>query len=263
MPEAEIKYFLSYVRADSEFVLKLSKELRAAGANLWVDQLDILGGEHWDRTVEKALKACQGMIAVLSPESVESKNVMDEVSYALEEGKLVVPVLFRPCDIPFRLRRVQHIDFTTDYDTGFSRLLRALHIEAQRRVAAPQKPEAGAARKIEAPPERPQVEPRRWEDKKKVPTVSLPSYFKAFGFHLLLGFGLFYVDNRLPRRWVHLVPPFYAVIDLILAAGFGLEPFRSEFGGWSFIIALILYGLSFIDVGITCRNRRKIDGTAQ
>ena len=125
----ELKYFFSYARNDSEFVLKLAKELRAVGANLWLDQLDILGGQHWDSTVEKALESCKGMIAVLSPESVASDNVMDEVSYALNEGKLVVPVLIRPCNIPYRLQRVQYIDFTADYDTGFSQLLRALGIE--------------------------------------------------------------------------------------------------------------------------------------
>ncbi len=125
----ELKYFLCYVRTDSEFVLRLAKELRAVGANVWLDRLDILGGQHWDSTVEQALKSCKGMIAVLSPEAVASNNVMDEVSYALNEGKLVVPVLLRSCDIPFRLQRVQYIDFTADYATGFSQLLRALGIQ--------------------------------------------------------------------------------------------------------------------------------------
>ena len=125
----EIKYFLSYAREDSEFVLKLAKELRVVGAKLWLDQLDILGGERWDRAVEGALESCQGMIAVLSPESLASNNVMDEVSYALEEGKLIVPILLRSCVIPFRLRRVQHIDFTASYEMGFSQLLRALRID--------------------------------------------------------------------------------------------------------------------------------------
>lgn len=44
---------------------------------------------------------------------------MDEVSYALEEGKKVIPVLLSDCDTPFRLRRLQRIDFTADYDNGF------------------------------------------------------------------------------------------------------------------------------------------------
>jgi hypothetical protein len=108
----DIQYFFSYARKDSEFVLKLANELRATGVNLWLDQLDIRGGQHWDRAVEGALESCQGMLVVLSPESVASNNVMDEVSYALEEGKLVVPILFRYCAIPFRLRRVQYVDLT-------------------------------------------------------------------------------------------------------------------------------------------------------
>lgn len=125
----EFKYFLSYAHEDKDFVLKLAKELRAVNVNLWLDQLDILGGQHWDRAVAGALKACQGMIVILSPESVVSDNVMDEISYALGEKKLVLPVLLSPCDIPYRLRRVQHIDFTADYNTGFSNLLKALRIE--------------------------------------------------------------------------------------------------------------------------------------
>jgi hypothetical protein len=122
----ELTYFFSYARDDSEVVLKLATELRAVGARLWLDQLDILAGQRWDRAVEDALVTCQGMIAVLSPASVVSQNVMDEVSYALEEGKLVVPILLRPCAIPFRLRRVQYVDLTANYETGFSHLLRAL-----------------------------------------------------------------------------------------------------------------------------------------
>jgi hypothetical protein len=107
------QYFFSYAHKDSEFVLKLAKELRAIGVKVWLDQLDIFGGQRWDRAIEGALRTCQGMIAVLSPESLASNNVMDEVSYALEEGKLVVPILLRVCVIPFRLRRVQYIDFTS------------------------------------------------------------------------------------------------------------------------------------------------------
>ena len=129
MSTEETTYFFSYARADAEFVLKLAKELRAAGANLWVDQLDILAGERWDRAVEKALMACRGMIIVLSPASVNSDNVMDEVSYALEERKPVVPVLYKDCSIPFRLRRLHRINFTADYDKRFVDLLRALDIE--------------------------------------------------------------------------------------------------------------------------------------
>jgi hypothetical protein len=51
---------------------------------------------------------------------------MDEVSFALEERKSVVPVLYKPCDRPFRLRRFQYVDFTIDYGNGFSALIQVL-----------------------------------------------------------------------------------------------------------------------------------------
>lgn len=121
--------FISYARADSEFALKLAKDLRSAGANLWLDQLDLSAGDRWDIAVEKALKDCACLLVVLSPTSVNSNNVMDEVSFALENHKKVVPVLYRRCDIPFRIQRLQYIDLTAAYNDGFTQLLRALSVE--------------------------------------------------------------------------------------------------------------------------------------
>ena len=53
-------FFFSYAREDTEFVLRLAKELRAVGAKLWLDQLDIFGGQHWDRAVKGALETSEG-----------------------------------------------------------------------------------------------------------------------------------------------------------------------------------------------------------
>lgn len=121
--------FFSYGRADNDFVLKLAKDLRAAGVNLWIDQLDIAAGDRWDRAVEEALEAASCLLVVLSPDSVESQNVMDEVSLGFDEQKRIVPVLYRKCDVPFRLRRLQHIDFTVSYDSGLEELLKALKVQ--------------------------------------------------------------------------------------------------------------------------------------
>ena len=86
------KLFFSYARADSEFVLKLAEDLRSSGINLWLDQLDIPGGARWDRSVEEALKVSPSLLVVLSPASVTSDNVMDEVSFGLETHKRIVPI---------------------------------------------------------------------------------------------------------------------------------------------------------------------------
>jgi hypothetical protein len=125
------KLFFSYGRADAEFVLKLAVDLRSIGTNLWLDQLDIPGGARWDHAVEEALKASPCLLVVLSPASVTSHNVMDEVSFGLETHKTIVPILYRDCDIPFRLRRLQYIDFRVGYDDGFKRLIQTLKLADQ------------------------------------------------------------------------------------------------------------------------------------
>jgi hypothetical protein len=124
--EITLAAFFSYSREDSEFALRLAGDLKAAGANVWLDQLDITPGQRWDSAVEDALKNCPRLIVVLSPAAVKSQNVMDEVSFALEERKTVIPVIHRDCDIPFRLRRVQHADFRQDYARSLQGLIGTL-----------------------------------------------------------------------------------------------------------------------------------------
>ena len=118
--------FFSYSRNDSTFALKLAKDLRKAGVKLWIDQLDIRPGSHWDASIENGLNAANCMIVILTPDSIASNNVMDEVSYALESGKRVIPILWKQCNTPFRLRRLQRIDFTGEYNDGIKQLLEAL-----------------------------------------------------------------------------------------------------------------------------------------
>jgi len=121
--------FFSYSRDDSEFVLNLAKNLRIAGASIWLDQLDIKPGSRWDSSIEKALKSSNTLLVILSKTSVGSTNVLDEVSFALEEKKKVVPVLLEECDIPFRLRRLQYADFIGDHKKGITTLIQALELD--------------------------------------------------------------------------------------------------------------------------------------
>jgi hypothetical protein len=51
-----------------------------------------------DVEIDKAPRACKGVILVLTPASVDSENVMDEVSFDLDEKKALVPLLFQDCD---------------------------------------------------------------------------------------------------------------------------------------------------------------------
>jgi TPR repeat protein len=127
-PNAQTVFF-SYSRDDSEFAIRLAEDLKAAGAHVWLDQSDIVPGQQWDRAARDALNNAPRMLVILSPSSAGSTQVGDEVTFALEEHKTVIPILYRDCKIPFRLLPFQNVDFRTDYARGLNVLLEILDVE--------------------------------------------------------------------------------------------------------------------------------------
>ena len=150
MPAEQQKIFFSYSREDSDFALKLGKDLRSAGANIWIDQLDIPTGARWDQTVEKALADCHSVMIIYSPASIDSHNVMDEVAFALDEGKQIIPLLYQKCNVPFRIRRFQHIDFTGSYENALHKLLSNLKLEKHTKDS-PSKPISSEPSSVRSP----------------------------------------------------------------------------------------------------------------
>jgi hypothetical protein len=116
-------YFLSYSRSDERFALRLAKDLRAHGVAMWVDQLDIRPSEHWDRAIERAVSACRGLVVILSPRSVASDNVADEISFAIDSGKSVLPVMIEKCVLPLRITRMHVVDATGNYEKALRQCL--------------------------------------------------------------------------------------------------------------------------------------------
>jgi len=129
--------FFSYCREDSEFALRLAEQLKAAGAVVWMDQLDIDAGQEWDSAIEDAVTRCPRMLLILSTASVQSRNVRNEIAFALDEGKAIIPVLYQDCKLPLQLRRIQHIDFRTDHARGLKALLRILGVQPSEEPTIP------------------------------------------------------------------------------------------------------------------------------
>lgn len=120
--------FISYSREDSDFALRLAQDMKAAGAKIWLDQIDIHPGVPWDNAIEDALMEAPQMLLILSPSSARSDNVRNEISFALEAGKIIIPVLYMDCTVPLRLQRTQRIDFRADYAHGLASLLEYLEV---------------------------------------------------------------------------------------------------------------------------------------
>lgn len=105
--------FISYSRSNKDFASKLAKELRTAGYPIWFDLFDIPTGSRWDDEVEKALQESSIFMIILTPASIASANVKDEIGFAIDHGKRILPILLENCDVPLRIRRFQYVDFTT------------------------------------------------------------------------------------------------------------------------------------------------------
>jgi len=111
-PEKQRDTFLSYSRINKDFALQLARELKSAGFSVWIDQLDIPTGARWDDELEKALDECEIFMVILTPASIASDNVKDEIGYAIDTDKRILPILLENAKIPLRLRRFQYVDFT-------------------------------------------------------------------------------------------------------------------------------------------------------
>ncbi|MAW95224.1 MULTISPECIES: toll/interleukin-1 receptor domain-containing protein [unclassified Leeuwenhoekiella] len=166
--------FFSYSRQDSDFVIHLAQSLREAGAKVWLDQLDIQPGSRWDKSIEQALFKSSTLLVILSKASVESANVMDEVSFALEEKKRVVPILLEECDIPFRLRRLQFADFTGNRNQALNTLIASLGLED--RVASKLSDTAADHNLIDKVEDRPSVENTPQPDRITSPPTDSKKY---------------------------------------------------------------------------------------
>lgn len=132
--------FVCYARHDEAFAIEVAGALRDRGIPIWIDQWDIQPGADWSHAIDAALNACARFLIVLSPEAVRSDEVRGELRVALNTRKRIIPLLYRPCEIPRQLLLRHHIDFTRSReitDASMDRLAQALRADETGQDAAP------------------------------------------------------------------------------------------------------------------------------
>ncbi len=128
------RVFFCYAREDQGFAVPLAQELKKQGIGVWLDQWDIPAEADWDKSIDQALRNCDRLLILLSPASVKSGEVRGELREALDLGKPILPVLYRPCEIPRRLRLIQFVDFSgekIDREDALNKLLSACRGDAE------------------------------------------------------------------------------------------------------------------------------------
>jgi hypothetical protein len=121
--------FISHSDLDRHFADSIATTLRDHGIPVWYSQTGIIGAQQWLDEIGKALKRCDWFIVILSPNSVRSRWVKQEVAFALNASKFddkLIPVLYQPCDhedLSWPLSVLQMVDFSEDLNKGFRELL--------------------------------------------------------------------------------------------------------------------------------------------
>ena len=137
--------FISYSRRDQEFVTRLASDLDSQVAGVWFDQSTIQIGENWHDEIMEGIRDCKAFILVLSPDAMESHYVREEVNKAVELGKPIFPILYRPAqwtaEIGALVKEVQTLDLRSgSYTDNFYKLVDGLIAAGAVRPASYDKP---------------------------------------------------------------------------------------------------------------------------
>jgi hypothetical protein len=133
------KIFISYSLKDTDFVLKLSNDLSRDGFQvLRLDNVVMVGDNIQDKILESIEKA-DFFITIISNESLESEWVARELKIAEGSKKKVFPVLKDDVPLPPPMQSIQYADFTKEYNTAISALVKSLRASVRTSKTAAEK----------------------------------------------------------------------------------------------------------------------------
>lgn len=124
------RVFISYSYEDRTFVDRLVLDLKSRNVDVWTDTYEIKGGESILEAIEDAVQLSDVFIIVLSPNSLSSNWVKNEMlmisDMVITKKRIIIPVLVQNCAIPLFLRVRKWIDFTKDYELALHDLIASL-----------------------------------------------------------------------------------------------------------------------------------------
>jgi len=124
--------------------------MRRHGIPVWYSETNIVGAQEWHDEIGEALGRCDWFLLILSPDSIKSTWVKNELIFALNHHrykKKIIPLLCKSCKyerLSWTLPGFQIIDFRESADVGYQELLRVWGVgykgqKTVRRKASPKK----------------------------------------------------------------------------------------------------------------------------
>lgn len=120
--------FISYSRKDEAFVERLASDLAAHLPNVKVFYDKLLPpGKSFADTLEAKIEQADVVLAILSPDYLESSWTKQELNVALDrqlkKQVRLLPLMVRPCTPTGFVAQLTWIDFTVDYEYALARLI--------------------------------------------------------------------------------------------------------------------------------------------
>ncbi len=150
------KIFISHAWEDKPLVRRLENELKAAGAEVWVDHEGIRGGDNLPERISEALEWCNTLVLVWSKTASQSRWVRLEWTNAVSLEKAIIPCRLDGAALPAILAHKAYLDFK-DIEPGLAQLLQALKLP-QPTLSTPTTPEAATPVARMTPSQRPREE---------------------------------------------------------------------------------------------------------
>lgn len=105
-----MRLFVSYARVDKPYCMQIIKTLDVH--DVWYDQR-LHAGQKWWHEILKRIEWCDGLIYLISPDSVQSEYCKKEFEAASQAGKHIFPVIIQArTSIPPELCDYQHVDLS-------------------------------------------------------------------------------------------------------------------------------------------------------
>lgn len=95
--------FVSYAHKDKDIVFPEIKRFNDAGFHVWYDE-GISPGNEWSDEIAEALTKCTVFVVMLTPTSAPRESVLNEISFALDEGKPLLAIYLEDTELPPGLR---------------------------------------------------------------------------------------------------------------------------------------------------------------
>jgi hypothetical protein len=123
------RIFLSHVHADKEVAQAISDAIRTAGLHVSFADWELAAGDSIAERIEERLASTDVLVVLLSPDSLASRWVADELSTAMireirDRAIAVIPALIGKCELPPLLASWAYVDLRSDLDAGIQRLVR-------------------------------------------------------------------------------------------------------------------------------------------